>query len=323
MADKQALNATFFAFKKRERSGVLLGASVTYALIMIVACGAFVALNWQAAIDYMSWITTMTQAGAQPNPNDPFAGVMPPQSVVNLGASYFLFLIVIYLLLAAYEAACLRWMIRGETKGLFGLALDADTWRVYFTYWIWFFLLMAMYLVVGMVILGTVAGAAVGAQGNPDALGAMGPVVFLLALAVIVLVVYFGVRFAPAAATSVAKRRFAFFDAWTVTKGRFWALLGSFVLLWLMYIVGVIILSTIASFAMVGGMMSQAQTGAEATTPEQAFAIFASPSVWIPLAIMYGLMIVGAFVFYVALFGVNARAAVAALEEGKIAAAQA
>jgi hypothetical protein len=255
------------------------------------------------------------------DPNDPFAGVMPPASVMSLGAWYFLFLIVFYLLLAAYEAACLRWMIRGETKGLFGLALDGDTWRVYFTYWIWFFLLMAAYFVVAIVIFGIIAGAALGAQSNPDAVGGMGLLAFVLALAFMLGLIYFGVRFAPAAATSVAKRRFAFFDAWTVTKGRFWPLLGSFVLLWLMYFVGIIILSTLASFAMVGGMMGQVQGGAEPSTPEEVFAMFASPGVWIPLAIMYGLMIVGAFVFYVALFGVNARAAVAALEEGRITAA--
>jgi hypothetical protein len=47
--------------------------------------------------------------------------------------------------------------------------------------------------------------------------------------------------------------------------------------------------------------------------------MFASPSVWIPIAILYGLSLAGGFVFYVALFGVNARAAQAALAEGKIA----
>ncbi|MGQ0531299.1 MAG: hypothetical protein ACT4OF_01235 [Caulobacteraceae bacterium] len=323
MADNQPLNATFFAFKKRERGGVLLGATIAYVAISIVLGGLFVWLNWQAVVDYFNWTMSMSRDAAKVDPNDPFAGKMPPQSVMSLGAWYFLFLIVFYLLLAAYEAACLRWMIRGETKGLFGLALDGDTWRVYFTYWIWFFLLMAVYVVAGIVAVGTIAGAAIGAQGNPESLGAMGPVVLLLVLAIMIALIYFGVRFAPAAATSVAKRRFAFFDAWAVTKGRFWALLGSFVLLWLMYFVGVVILSFVATFAMGAGMMGQIQTGAEPATPEEALAMFASPSVWIPLAICYGLMIIGAFVFYVALFGVNARAAQAALEEGKITASAA
>ncbi|HET9230746.1 MAG TPA: hypothetical protein VFO00_05630, partial [Vitreimonas sp.] len=118
--------------------------------------------------------------------------------------------------------------------------------------------------------------------------------------------------------TSIAKRRFAFFDAWRVTKGRFWALFGSYLLLFLMYFVGIIILSVAAGLAMGFSIFGQMQTGAEPQTMEQMLALFASPSVWIPGAICYGLMIVGVFVFYVALFGVNARAAQAALAEGKI-----
>jgi hypothetical protein len=320
MADKQPLNATFFAFRKRERGGALVSATIAYAVIAIVLGGLFVWLNWQAVADYMAWTVSMSQRTSDAvDPNDPFAGVMPPESVMALGAWYFLFLIFFYLLLAAWEAACLRWMIRGETKGLFGLALDGDTWRVYFTYWIWFFLLMAVYFVAVIVAVGTIAGVAVGAQGSADSMGAMAPAILLLIPVICLVLIYFGVRFAPAAATSVARRRFAFFEAWTVTKGRFWPLLGSFVLLWLMYFVGIMILSFIASFAMAGAMMSQMQTGAEPSTPEEAFALFGSPSVWVPLAILYGLMIIGAFVFYVALFGVNARAAQAALDEGKIA----
>src|SRR6185312_11722146 len=45
--------------------------------------------------------------------------------------------------------------------------------------------------------------------------------------------IFLGVRFGPAAATSIARQRFSFFDAWTVTRGRFWELLGSFAVLWL------------------------------------------------------------------------------------------
>ena len=318
MADRQPLNATFFAFRKRERGGVLLGASFAYALMALVLGGLFVWLNWQAVADYMAWTISISQAGGgEVDPNDPFASMMPPQSVMALGAWYFLFLIFFYLLLAAYEAACLRWMIRGESKGFLGLALDGDTWRVYFTYWIWFFLLMAVYFVAVLTFVGAIVGAAVGSDGNPDAMGAMGPA-FLVGIAILLLVIYFGVRFAPAAATSVARRRFAFFEAWSVTKGRFWALLGAFVLLWLMYFVGIMILSGISAFAMGAAMIGQVQAGMEPSTAEGAFAMFASPSVWVPLALTYAVMIAGAFVFYVALFGVNARAVQAAIEEGKI-----
>lgn len=321
----ESLNATFFAFRKREKGGVLLGASIVFAVLGLLAVAAFAYLNWQAIADYMNWTMTMGKGAENADPNDPsalFASMMPPASVMQLGGVYFLFLVVYYLLLAAYEAACLRWMIRGETKGLFGLALDADTLRVYFTYWVWFFLLIAFYLVIAVVIVGLGAGLALGAQGNPDAAGPMMVLLpILMVVAVLVGLIYFGVRFAPAAATSIAKRRFAFFDAWTVTKGRFWALFGAFALLFLMYFVGVIILSSVATFAMVGGLAEHARSAPEPQSIEAMFALFASPNVWAPMAVCYGLIIVGMFMFYVALFGVNARAAHVALQEGKIQAA--
>lgn len=320
----EPLNATFFAFRKRERGGVLMRATLAYVVIAFAVSGVFLYLNWQAFIDYMNWSLTMGQAAEKADPSDPnavFASMMPPASVMTLMPAYLLVMFITYFLLAAYEAACLRWMIRGEVKGLFGLALDADTLRVYFTYWLWFFLLMALYILLWIVVGAAFVGVALSAGSSSDPAAAMGPgflVAMLLFLGMIVAMIYFGVRFAPAAATSIAKRRFAFFDAWSVTKGRFWALFGSYLLLFLMYFVGIIILSVAAGLAMGFSIFGQMQTGVEPQTMEQMLALFASPSVWIPGAICYGLMIVGVFVFYVALFGVNARAAQAALAEGKI-----
>lgn len=325
MADKQSLNATFFAFKKRERGGVLWGASIAYAVLAIVLFGGFTALNWQAISDYGTWAASMSQqSGAATDPNNPFGGMAPPASVMALGAWYSLFMIVFYLLLAAYEAACLRWMIRGETKGFFGLALDGDTLRVYFTYWLWLILAIVLYIVLAVVVVGIVAGVAMGGgvqNSDPSAIASLGIGAFAGGLALCLLLIYFAVRFAPAAATSIAKRRFAFFDAWTVTKGRFWALLGAFLLLWLMYIVGICLFYGAALFALGAQFWQQMATGGPASQADMA-AMFASPTVWAPLLVLYLLLLVGGFVFYVALFGINARAAQAALEEGKITAAQ-
>jgi hypothetical protein len=321
----EPLNATFFAFRKRERGGVLLRATLAYAIIALAVSAVFLYLNWQAFIDYMNWSMTMGQAAEKADPTDPnavFASMMPPASVMTLMPAYLLVMFITYFLLAAYEAACLRWMIRGEVKGLFGLALDADTLRVYFTYWLWFFLLMALYVLLWIVVGAAIVGVAMSAGSSADPAAVMGPgflIAMLLFLGMILGMIYFGVRFAPAAATSIAKRRFAFFDAWTVTKGRFWALLGSYLLLFLMYFVGIVILGVAAGVAMGFSLFGQMQAGGEPQSMEQMLALFASPSVWIPAVICYGLMIVGAFMFYIALFGVNARAAQAALEEGKIA----
>jgi hypothetical protein len=313
----EPLNATFYAFRNRER-GVLLPASIVFAVLMVAAFGGFAVLNWQAFVDYVNWVSSISATSAQ-NPTAPpsMEQMMPPQSVMTLMPAYFLFLLVYYVLLAAYEAACLRWMIRGEAPGLFGLSLGADTWRVYFTYWIWFFLLIAVYIVCAIAAVGVLAGVGVAAQSAESQTATMMIVPLVVVLVALLALIYFGVRFAPAAATSIARKRFAFFDAWTVTKGRFWAMLGAFALLFLMFFVLIIVLEIALGAVTVSMAMSQVGR-AEPQTAEEAFRAFANPQ-W--MALVGGFMLVmlaASFTFYVALFGVNARAASLALAEGKI-----
>jgi hypothetical protein len=321
MADKQALNATFFAFRKREKA-VLLPATITFAVLALAACVLFAMLNWQAFIDYVNWAASMG-ANASKTPGAPpsLETMMPPQSVMSLAPAYFLFLFGYYILLAAYEAACLRWMVRGETGGVFGLSLGADTWRVYFTYWMWFLLLLVFYFICALTAGGAIAAIALSAQTGSEPSPSAVFVPLALGLVVLLALIYFAVRFAPAAATSIARRRFAFFDAWKVTKGRFWALLGSFVLLFLMFLVLIIILEVALGVAMVSTAANQIGHN-EPQSAEEAFRAFANPA-WAAMVIGFIVVVLAAsFTFYIALFGVNARAAALALEEGKIQAAQ-
>src|SRR5262245_28568389 len=105
MADKQSLNETFFAFKKREKGGVLIGATIVFLVAYFALYGAFVALNWQGVVDYFSWAMSMSAAkagGAPPSPEM----MMPPASVMSLAPMYFLLMLFGYFLLAAYESAC-------------------------------------------------------------------------------------------------------------------------------------------------------------------------------------------------------------------------
>lgn len=321
MADKQALNATFFAFRKRERGGVLLGATLTYLALAVLIGGAFVFLNAQAIMDYLSWAMNLNANMGNMKPGASMEAMMPPASVMAIFPGYLLIILLSYLLFAAYEAACLRWMIRGETEGLFGLSLGADTWRVYFTYWIWLFLLLAFYLVFAILAGGTMFALLTASGGDASGNGATAVVPVVLGFALVAGLAYFAVRFAPAAATSVARRKFSFFDAWTVSKGRFWALFGSFVLLFLMFLVLCIAAGAGMGFSVASLAASQLGQAGEPQTPGEVFAMFANPQLLIVLGAMYAVMIAAAMTLYVALFGINARAALAALEEGKIKAA--
>jgi len=127
-----------------------------------------------------------------------------------------------------------------------------------------------------------------------------------------VVMIFIGVRLAPAAATSIARRRFAFFEAWKVTKGRFWALFGSFFVLMLVYIVALLFFIGVGFGAFASVFVSGAPPTAET------LAALITPSNIALVGMLYGLLIVSG-VFYVVLsFGVNARAVIAAIDEGKI-----
>jgi hypothetical protein len=160
------------------------------------------------------------------------------------------------------------------------------------------------------------AVAAAGSDSN--AMTGVGIAIPLICLALLLALLWIGVRLAPAAATSIARKRFAFFDAWKVSKGRFWALLGAFLLLYIMMMVAFFILYAVGAGAVVVGLMSQMGAMNETATPEQVLALFAQPQVLIPLALLWLAMLAGYFVWKVAVFGVNARAASLALEEGRI-----
>lgn len=313
MSEIQPLNATFFLFKKRDRA-VILPATLGYMVLIVAIFGLFFFLNRQGIEDYFEWAMSLGAAGV-----DPQSMPMPPASVMALGPAYLLLTLIAYIAFAMYEAGCLRWLIRGETGGVAGLSLGADTWRVYFGYWIWFFLLLGAYAVLAVAMLAFAGVFAMGANTqDPSALFDLGPLAFAVILLWLVGLLYLAVRLAPAAATSVASRRFAFFDAWKVTRGRFWAMFGAFLLLFVLFYVLMIVISIVFSMVIATGFVSAATASGD-PDPDQVFAMLATPQVLVPLALMYAFILLCAFVWMAAMFAVNARAAIAALEEGKIA----
>jgi len=312
----EPLNATFFAFKKRERGGVLIGASITFVVLAVVLYAGLMALVW-VALGQNPFEMSQLAAQAQANP-EAIQQMMSPGNVALLVLIYLVFTFAFCVLFAAYEAACLRWMIRGETKGLFGLALDEDTWRVYGIYWVWFigFIVGGLaFLLFTAILGGTIAVTA----------GANSPVMLVLPLLFFIVPIYVSTRLAPAAATALAERRFAFFDAWTTSRGRFWALFGAFFLLWLVYMIIACGISVAWLSWAVGPRLVEIFTagGSDPTAVSIALNQAIADAMTAPggMLVYIGVTVVSyliALFFYVALFGVNARVAQAALEEGKI-----
>jgi len=235
------------------------------------------------------------------------------------------FMFVFYVLFASYEAACLRWLIRGETgSGLMGLSLGADTWRVYLTYWIWFGLYMGYSLVSAMVIGAVFFAAFMGGGNSADISTAMGPI-FLASIVVrlvfYAILIYFAVRLAPAAAITVARRQFAFFEAWTVTKGRFWALFGAFLIVFLIALAVEIVIGIVVFAVALSGAWSAFMAAGPTPGPEQVSALFAAmftPQNLLVICGAYVVFLAFALVLYLMFFGINARAVIAAAEDGRV-----
>lgn len=319
MADKQALNATFFAFRKREKGGVLLSTSIAFFVAMLILVAIIGAVVWALLGSTFMELAQLGMAGGKGDPTSMPAG--PPPGIFLIFPLELLFLVFYFILLAAYEAGCLRWMIRGEREGLFGLSLGADTWRVYGTYWAWL-----VFMIIGgialSILFGVLAGLLAGVLGEAAWVG-----MTVIGVACLLAFIYFPVRLAPAAATSVGAGRFAFFSAWTVSRDRFWALFGSFLLLFVIYLVASIII-TGTMFALLFGPVFASMDWTAMQSDPQAFSqayleaitqVFSTPA---SIALYIAMQVVSwvlALTFMVMTFGVNARAVQAALEEGKIA----
>jgi hypothetical protein len=317
----EPLKATFFTLKRRDRP-VLLAATIVIVAVVGALAAALIGLNWNTLSHFRDIFSVSTV-----DTKDPERAMAFVSGVFGLVGTIFLLMIPLYLAFAAYEAACLRWMVRGEAPGWFGWRFDHDVWRVYGIYWCW----LITYLVVGMVV-GTlmmpIMFATMPIFANPGAppdfqaiMRWQFTVQLPLTLVQYVPLIFLGVRFGPAAATSIARQRFSFFEAWTVTRGRFWELLGSFALLWL--IAGIVLALLLA--ATTGPIVIRLlplfegvwQKPSEANVQAYFSAIFSPQN----LALV-GLGYVGYFVVLLGLalmsYGVNARATMVALEEGKI-----
>lgn len=323
MADRQSLNATFFAFKKREQGGVLVGATVFYAIAVILAYAALVGVAWLllGGPSFMTWYNEVVAAQARGEVSQQ----MPPNmsGVFMIIPLVFVWMVLFFILIAAYESACVRWMIRGEKSGPLNLHFGADMWRTYGTYWFWlvYSIVSCIIFFVATFVVGLAASAA----------GEAGVWITLAAIPVLLAAwLYTTVRLSPASATSIGIGEFAPFKAWRVSSGRFWALSGAYLLLFVIYLVVV----TIVSGLVLGSYYAQIFGGLDWTliqTDPDAFmrqyeqaslaaaqGLFATP---MSTALYIGgqlLIYAVVMVFYVLWFGVQSRAVAVALEEGKI-----
>lgn len=312
----EPLKATFFTLNRRDRA-VLLPATLVFLILIALIVAAFAALNWGTLLHFQE---LFSKAGTNEQLSEEQSLSMVT-GVFGLMGWAFLFAFPLYLTVAAYEAACLRWMIRGETPGLFGLTIDNDVWRVYGVYWCWFIAQFAVSTAVSILTLPLMFMTMGEIAGNPSADAMMRwqlSVQLPLMILQYIPLIFIGVRFGPAAATSVLRNRFSYFDAWKVTEGRFWALFGSFALLWLLVAVACVIIFAGTYGILLGDLLPRVFTDWTSFPAEELGRRIISPQGFTLIGVAYVANIVVFFVYAVLSYGVNARAAIAAQEDGKI-----
>ena len=197
MADKQPLKATFFAFRKREQGGVLMRLTLAFVIVALVLIGLFVGLFWSSLAPIVAWYGDVIAAAATNDTAAIQAAGMPTQFFTVIGA-LLLWMFPFYILCAAYEAGCLRWMIHGESAGFMGLSLGAPTWRVWSVYWLWFLLYIGFSFAMSFLMMAIMGVLAVSSGGDPMAMATALPVFYLLQYG---LMIYFVVAAAGAKRT--------------------------------------------------------------------------------------------------------------------------
>lgn len=313
----EPLKATFFTLQKRDRA-VLLPATLVFLLIMAVLIGLFVALNWGALL-HMRDVIEMASANEQMGEEQAAQFVF---GMFGFFGMILLFMFPLYLAIASYEAACLRWMIRGEAPGLFGLTINNDVWRVWGVYWCWLIAQFVVSTAVSILTMPLIFMTMGDIMTDPSPEGMLRwqlTVQLPVSLLQYIPLAFIGVRFAPAAATSVLRKRFAFFDAWKVTDGRFWSLLGSFALLWLIVAAVDVAIFAAALGGLLGDLVPRLFTDWVNFPGEELTRRVISPMGLTLVGAAYAANGVVFLIYSVLSYGINARAALAAQADGKIA----
>ena len=305
------------ALRARGKPGVLIGATLAYALVTLAIFVSYVALNWNALRDVGAWYFSFyseAMHGAMSGGRPHLPSFTPPAEWLALAPTAFAYGLLGWIVRASYEAACLRWLVRGEKGGFFGLTLGGDTWLIFFTYLVWIFVALVLVIACACVIGATFAALhAAGGVAPGWAIVILAILAPIACLAAIAGMIYIVVRLAPAAASSIAAKRFAFFAAWSYSRGRFWPLLGAFLVAIAIYIVASMVVRGVFLSPLSVGVMREALSGSPSI--EHLVRGLSDPQTMAMLGTGAFLYILIGVLFALVTYGINARAVTAPRED--------
>jgi len=263
-------NALFHFRRTGGPKGFLLKYGATYAVLYLLLSA--VNLWLQAPLFGLMFDPEMI--------NDPVA--MEAAMAGQMGRLILSYLLMLPLGLAfwvLFEGANQRRYMRAED---FRLRLGADELRLLVVGLIWFGLFIALYI--GTVIVMIVPFGIMAAMGTSEGAVLGGFLAVVLVIAYMVFALWLAARFSPAAALTVRDRSIRFGEAWRVTKGKAWTIVGSWIVLMLIMMVVFFVLYMIFAMVMVAALMPV--MGGLEDDPSAIFSAMVAPGIIIPGAIL-------------------------------------
>lgn len=241
-----ATDAAFEGFRVVRRNPVAL---VAWTLVyLIYTLGALFASSGMVK-SMAVWVEQMEALENGPKPES-LADLAPIMESYFAAMSHMAWTLPVSMIVSAIlMAAISRAVLSGRGDGFGHVRLGMDEVRV-FVVTLVICILMVIVAVIAFVLAAVIGGVAVAAME-----GWGGLVMGLAVLAAFAFVIWLCVRWSLAVPITVAEKRFAIFDSFAMTKGRFWPLLG------MAFIAGVlaIVISMLAGLVtmpltMMGGM---------------------------------------------------------------------
>jgi hypothetical protein len=227
----------------RERPGSVLVWCIFYSLTAF-AVGYFMT----------AWMAPMNSLGARPDPSVALA------TAGSFLARMVLLELLFFCIYAILLTAAQRAVLRPEEGSFASLRLGGDELRIIGLALFLGILFMVGYIVAAA-ILGILAVALGFAAGGP---GAMLPMMAVGIVVILCLILFFWVRVSLAFPLTLMRGRFVLAEAWRLSRGRFWIMLGGYIVLMLI----IFAIAIVGSLVLQGGywsrLMSSGLTGPNA-----------------------------------------------------------
>lgn len=264
-----ATDAAFEGFRLVRRNPVAL---VGWTLLYLVYTLATLFASGGMMRSMSVWLEQVEALEAGPPPSSPEA-LLPIMDSYMAAMSHMAWAIPLSLVIGAVlMAAIARAVLTPGTGGFGYMRLGMDEVRV-FVVTLVIAILYAIATAVAFVAALILGGIAI------SVLEGWGALVMVLAiLAAIAFMIWLGVRWSLAVPITIDQKKFAFFDSFAATKGRFWPLLGMALIAFIMVVI-VSLLAGIVTMpiSMMGGM---SMFGTMSDDPTEMFRNFNPTNPW-------------------------------------------